>query len=314
MIFRDIKKAGVLGMNRRIGEYILALNPRSLFPLVDDKIKTFELAQKHDMPVPHNYLVIDRYGDLKHLKERLQGSDAFAIKPARGAMGNGVLIVHKIDWGNGSKGSIKFVTSSGEKDLQTIQYHISGILSGLYSLNGMSDRAIIQEKLRNLPLFEAISGNGIPDIRVIICKGFPVMAMIRLPTTSSRGRANLHQGAVGCGIRIGEGKVSHAVHRNRIITDHPDTAYPLKDLEVPFWDRVLEISAKCYDITGLGYLGIDIVLDPVKGPLLLEMNARPGLSIQIANLAGLVPRLEKVNAVSGKLSPEERIAFAKEAF
>lgn len=313
MIFKEIRKAGVLGMNRRVGEYILALNPRRLYPLVDDKIKTFELALKHNIPVPENYLVIDRYGDLKHLKERLNGCPSFAIKPARGAMGNGVLIVHEIHWAENLQNT-RFVTSGGDRDLQAIQYHISGILSGLYSLNNMSDRAIIQEKLRNLPLFQNICASGIPDIRVIICRGYPVMAMIRLPTSSSRGRANLHQGAVGCGVIIGSGKVSHAVHKNRIITEHPDTNFPLQGLKIPYWEEVLDIAARCYDITGLGYLGIDIVLDPEKGPLLLEINARPGLSIQIANLAGLVPRLEKVSQIKKEYGTSERIDFAKQAF
>jgi predicted ATP-grasp superfamily ATP-dependent carboligase len=45
---------------------------------------------------------------------------------------------------------------------------------------------------------------------------------------------------------------------------------------------------------GLGYLGVDIVLDPRRGPLLLEANARPGLAIQHANAAGLVPRLQEI--------------------
>lgn len=313
MIFKEIRKAGVLGMNRRIGEYILALNPRKLYPLVDDKTKTAELAAKHEIPTPETYFVIEKYGDLKRFKESLRGHESFAIKPARGAMGNGVLIVHGITWREDSDLPV-FHSSSGKRDLQSIQYHISGILSGLYSINGMSDRAIIQEKLRPLDFFYNICGKGIPDIRVIICRGFPVMAMIRLPTDSSRGRANLHQGAVGCGLSIRHGTVSHSVIRNRIIDKHPDTDIPLRGLQVPDWDRVLEISARCFEITGLGYLGIDIVLDPKKGPLLLEMNARPGLSIQIANLAGLVPRLEKVMKLTETMPIDQRVQFAKEAF
>ena len=54
---------------------------------------------------------------------------------------------------------------------------------------------------------------------------------------------------------------------------------------------MLEMAAKAYDVTGLGYLGADIVLDKTKGPLLLELNARPGLAIQVANRIGIRPLL-----------------------
>jgi D-alanine-D-alanine ligase-like ATP-grasp enzyme len=68
-------------------------------------------------------------------------------------------------------------------------------------------------------------------------------------------------------------------------------------------------------MTKLGYLGVDIVLDRDKGPLLLELNARPGLSIQIANGAGLVPRLEVIEAHYQTLATaHERVAFARERF
>jgi glutathione synthase/RimK-type ligase-like ATP-grasp enzyme len=65
----------------------------------------------------------------------------------------------------------------------------------------------------------------------------------------------------------------------------------------------------------LGYLGVDIVLTPDKGPILLELNARPGLGIQIANLAGLVPRLEKIRPQASKnLLARERVDFSMANF
>ena len=39
-----LSKIGVLGMNRRNVSYISRYNPRHLFPLVDDKLQTKELA------------------------------------------------------------------------------------------------------------------------------------------------------------------------------------------------------------------------------------------------------------------------------
>ncbi len=47
----------------------------------------------------------------------------------------------------------------------------------------------------------------------------------------------------------------------------------------------------------------------------LELNARPGLNIQIANRSGLLPRLQLVERVDNELrGVEERIAFAKTHF
>jgi hypothetical protein len=58
-----------------------------------------------------------------------------------------------------------------------------------------------------------------------------------------------------------------------------------------------------------------MVLDQNKGPLLLELNARPGLAIQIANGMGILPRLQHVERMTGKpMSVEERVAYAKKHF
>ena len=68
-------------------------------------------------------------------------------------------------------------------------------------------------------------------------------------------------------------------------------------------------------MTGLGYQGVDIVLDKDMGPLILELNARPGLNIQIANRAGLLLRLEAVERHRDSLgSISDRVAFARENF
>jgi glutathione synthase/RimK-type ligase-like ATP-grasp enzyme len=65
----------------------------------------------------------------------------------------------------------------------------------------------------------------------------------------------------------------------------------------------------------LGYLGADIVLTPDHGPILLELNARPGLGIQIANLDGLVPRLEKIRLGAPKnLMAKERVDYSMSNF
>lgn len=138
-------------------------------------------------------------------------------------------------------------------------------------------------------VFDGFSYEGVPDIRVIVFKGYPVMAMMRLSTTASDGKANLHQGAVGVGIDIATGKALRAVQFNRPIEHHPDTGRLLNELVVPHWELLLTLAASAWEMTGLGYLGTDMVLDKVQGPMVLELNARPGLAIQIANGCGLLP-------------------------
>jgi len=141
------------------------------------------------------------------------------------------------------------------------------------------------------------------------------MSMVRLPTSISDGKANLHQGAIGVGIDIAKGVTLSAVWKNTIITEHPDTGNSVTGIEIPFWDRMLNIASRCYEMTGLVYQGVDIVLDKEKGPMILEINARPGLSIQIANQSGLLPRLRTIEKHYHKLnSVEDRIHFAMHHF
>lgn len=86
-------------------------------------------------------------------------------------------------------------------------------------------------------------------------------------------------------------------------------------MEIPKWDTLLEIAARCYELIGLGYIGVDIVLDKDKGPLILELNARPGLSIQIANRSGLLPRLKLVEQHHTEMvNLDDRLEFSKHYF
>ena len=164
-------------------------------------------------------------------------------------------------------------------------------------------------------VFDGYSFEGVPDTRVIIFKGFPVMSMMRLSTASSDGKANLHQGAVGVGICLRTGRAVRGVQYNQPLRHHPDTNKDLFDLQVPHWLKLLNLAASCYEMSGLGYIGTDMVLDKKRGPMLLELNARPGLSIQIANAAGLLPRLRQIEKLGNvKMSVEERVAYAMEHF
>ncbi|MCX7678245.1 MAG: alpha-L-glutamate ligase-like protein [Spirochaetes bacterium] len=304
-MFRKLSQCGVLGMNARIGLFMLPYNKRSDYPKADDKIITFQHASLYRIPVPENYAIFDSFGSLKQLSKIVSNLKSFVIKPAKGAMGNGIIVI--VDRCNGS-----FIRADGKiEDINSLRYHISHILSGFYSIDGYPDRAIIQYKIQTHNALQHITYRGVPDVRVIVFKGFPTMAMLRLPTKKSGGRANLHQGGIGVGIDINTGKTANGVMGSTLVTIHPDTGRNLAGIAIPFWNKILHLAAVGYEISHLGFFGADIALDNEKGPLLLELNARPGLSIQLANMAGLRKRLKAFECENPNgLLPEERIQKA----
>jgi alpha-L-glutamate ligase-like protein len=301
----ELKRLGLLGMNARNINYISRYNDRSLFPLVDNKLKTKQLIKKHGLQAPELYGYIQYQGEIKNILEVLPKDKGFVIKPARGSGGKGILVI------NSREGDC-FIKPSGEKlTEQGLKRHVSNILSGLYSLGGKDDIALLERLITFDKVFEQFSFEGVPDIRVIVYRGYPVMAMMRLSTSASDGKANLHQGAVGVGIDIATGKAISAVQFNRPVEEHPDTEVRLSTLEIPQWSKILDLASAAYDMTNLGYLGVDIVLDEEKGAMLLELNARPGLAIQIANAQGLLKRLNWIDRVADKhQNREERTKFS----
>lgn len=300
---------GVMGINRRNADYILRYNPRRLYPLVDDKLITKRLAAEAGIPVPTLYQVVELYGQVKGLPARLEPYPEFVIKPTRGSQGKGIWVI-------AGQRNHRFRKVNGHLvDPDELRYHVTNILSGVYSLGGQPDQAMIEYRVQFDPLFNDISYLGAPDIRLIVFLGVPVMAMLRLPTGASDGKANLHQGAIGVGLDLDSGTTLFAIQYDQLIDDHPDTGHPLRGLQLPHWEQFLHLAARCYEFTGLGFLGVDFVLDGKKGPMLLEINARPGLSIQIANQEGLLKRINLVERYQDDLhTAEERCAFAQSNF
>jgi alpha-L-glutamate ligase-like protein len=139
--------------------------------------------------------------------------------------------------------------------------------------------------------------------------------MVRLPTRASDGKANLHQGAVGAGVDMSLGETLTGVLDNDIVDEHPDTGALVAGLLIPQWDFILQSAARGYDVTELGYLGVDMVIDRNLGPLILEMNARPGLNIQIANCEGLAARISSIDAIHDPgADATERARIARREF
>ena len=253
-------------------------------------MRMHDLCRQIGVETPEVYGVVRSYATLHRLGEFLGKRGDFVIKPNRGSAGRGVLVLLGRD-------GDRYVRHNGERlTLEQLRQHFSDLLSGMYSLGGRPDEAIVQQRIRLHPAFEAISYKGIPDVRVVLYRNEPAMAMLRLPTRASNGRANLHQGGIGTGVDLATGITHHAVQRNRLLDCHPDTGMPVVGMRVPFWEEVLDMSRRVAQAVGLGYIGVDIVVDAVHGPMLLEANARPGLAIQIANGRGLVPRLAAIDA------------------
>lgn len=296
---RALKAAGVLGLNERNANYIMALNPRRLYPRVDDKVLTKSLAIEAGMAVPELYTVATTQADVRQLPKLLADRQSFVIKPANGSGGDGIVVI------DGRRGDSYRQINGELMPESALLHHASNIVGGQFSLTGGPDEALVEYRVRFDSVFDKISYQGVPDIRIIVYRGYPAMAMVRLPTRQSGGKANLHQGAIGAGVDLSSGVTLAASSGNNRVSEHPDTLAPIAGNKVPHWDRILEIAALGYEVSGLGYLGVDLVIDATLGPLMLEMNARPGLNIQIANGQGLKPRFAVIDRLLAENASEQ---------
>ncbi|MBI5467598.1 MAG: hypothetical protein HY891_00570, partial [Deltaproteobacteria bacterium] len=269
----------VLGMNERNLRYIYVCNSRKDFPLADHKLLTKDALRRIGVPVPATYKVYSHFYELQDLEAGLAAFPDFVIKPAQGSGGGGIVVIARREGRN-------WISVSGKAySLHDLRRHISDIIFGVHSFD-LHDQAIIEERVVQNSWMSGLSPLGLADIRVILCRDEPVMSMTRIPTKASNGKANLHQGAIGVGIDIATGRTVHAIHGDRTITAHPDTGAPITGLSIPHWEKVLDVSRKIARAVPLKYLGVDIALTE-DGVVVLEINVRPGLQIQNANLRGL---------------------------
>lgn len=297
----------ILGMNARNFLYIRKYNSPDAKKIADDKLLMKSVLIQNGIKTPNLLSIFyDRDAIVKYdwagLPER-----GFVVKPSRGYAGSGILPVRK--WDN----SIATTANGQTYSIKQLESHILDIIEGAYSLKFLPDNAFIEERLHPHPFFKKLTNVGIPDIRVIVFNGIPVMAMMRLSTAESQGKANLHQGAIGFGIDIRTGITTHAILYDQAISVIPNTKIKTRGIKIPDWEEVLLIAAKAQKITGLGYSGIDIVFDGKEGPMVLEVNARPGLSIQNANKDSLRSRLERVENIVTPTA-ERGVEIAKNLF
>jgi alpha-L-glutamate ligase-like protein len=294
MLFRVLREAmrpsavrRVMGVNKRNRALVYAHNPRRHFPVADDKLRTKGMLQEAGVPVPNTLEVFSSLHEARSAAERLSSREEFVIKPSQGKTGNGIVVlVGRVEEG--------WLDSGGRLwRAWDVGRHVSNIVFGNYA-NGLSDRALIEERIIARPLLDADEFPGLPDVRVLTLGSRPVMAMLRLPTRRSEGKANLHQGAVGVGVDLETGVTVHAAIRGGGADRHPDSGTPLLGRRVSDWTAIVEVARRTARALPLGYLGIDIVCDVRRGPLVLEANARPGLEIQNANRMGLEGALARL--------------------
>jgi alpha-L-glutamate ligase-like protein len=296
----ELRAGGVLGINQRNLSFIQESNPRQLYPRVDDKTVTKGICHANQIPVPETYFVIRRYGDIRRFLEIIGDRNEFVVKPATGAAGRGIIVIAK-------RNGADFETPGGRVvSWSELSYHLSTILSGLYSLGGQMDKAIVEQRIIIHPALERIAVGGTPDVRIILYRSVPVMAMVRLPTVKSEGRANLHQGAAAAAVHLVSGRTFGGVWCNRTIDRHPDTGALVGGLEIPGWPDLLAAAMKLSDALEMGYIGVDFVIDAKIGPVVLEANARPGLAIQVAHRMGLLPRLQFIDSLPREALVGER--------
>jgi alpha-L-glutamate ligase-like protein len=289
----------VLGLNRRNHAYLFAWNPRDGYHVVDDKQATKRVLAAHGVPTPALLRVCEAQWQVAELGAWLAAREDFVLKPARGAGGSGIVVIV------GRKGERFHKPSGAELRQRDLEAHACDVIGGAFSPGSRSDLLLVEERVVPEPALGGLAYRGVPDVRVLVFRGVPVLGMLRLSTRRSDGRANLHLGGVGVGIDLAHGVTTAAVCHGRAVGTHPDLGLSLTGVPVPAWDDVLRLAVRAADAVGLGFVGVDVVLDARYGPLVLELNARPGLTIQVANRRGLRPVLE---ALAGTDPPRDLAA------
>ena len=302
-----MKLSNILGINARTQLYTYKWNTPRGKKIADSKIQTARVLKSEGVGHPKIFKKFRSIDGINSF-DWTTLPDRFALKPSRGLGGEGIIVVKRKFKDLGWVTTQKTVVTPEDLKLHTLD-----ILEGAYSMGNVPDVAFVQEYVGRHKAFRRYAFRGTPDIRIIVFNKVPVLAMLRLPTRQSGGRANLHQGALGVGVDIATGITTKAIWHNEPVIFKPETKIKLRDVKIPNWTKILETAVKAQIASSLGYLGVDIVLHPEKGPMVLELNAQPGLSIQLANMIPLRRRLEKVEDLEVR-DFEHGVAIAKALF
>ncbi len=306
LMYKNRKK--ILGMNERNLKYIRKNNLNKALEIADNKIYTKRVLEENKIPTPALIDHIENYNEARSFDwDSLPNS--FVMKPVHGLEGSGIEIFYNRDkngnWirGDGSKVSIE--------DLKLLALDI---IEGKYSLYNQKDSILFEERVKMHKAFKYFAYKGAPDVRIIVYNNIPLMSYVRLPTKESRGKGNLAQGAIGAAIDLVSGTTTSAIiGKSEQIERVPGTNLSLRGLKIPYWNQLLRTAIEAQKATNLGFAAIDFLIDREKGPVIIEMNARPGLSIQIANQDGLRWRLKKAAGIK-VTSTNKGIRVAKDMF
>ncbi len=305
-MFPFFSNHGVLGLNARSLLYIKPFNPKKATAFADSKLRSKAYLAARGIPVAKLYGRIDTRDqllqfDFSHLPNEC------VLKPNYGFGGEGIIILR----GRDKQG--RFLRN-GKMPMtdQELREHIEDILDGKFSLKGRIDTAFFEQILHSHPCFAKFRPAGLPDLRIIVFNLVPVMAMARIPTANSDGKANIHLGGLGIGIDIAKGTTTYAAQYHGMVEELPHGGSPAGH-QIPYWDEILLICSQIQQITNIGYLAVDIALDELMGPVLLEVNARAGLMVQVANLAPLRARLKRVTGLKVD-SPEKGVRLGQDLF
>ena len=297
---------GVLGLNARNLLYIKPFNPRKAVALADDKLRTKAYLGSRGVPVAKIFARIETRRQLRSF-DFSSLPDQCVLKPNAGFGGEGIVVL------NGRAKNGEFLDHKRRRiSHDDMVASIEDILDGRFSISGLPDIAFFEKLLVPHECFTPFRPLGLPDLRIVVFNLVPVMAMLRVPTAESGGKANVHQGGLGIGIDLAKGVTTHATQYNRLVQTLPHGG-PTAGHAIPRWEELLLIASRIQQMTNIGYLAVDLTIDREQGPILLEVNARAGLMVQVANLAPLRARLTRVQGLRVG-SPEKGVLLAQELF
>jgi alpha-L-glutamate ligase-like protein len=308
--YKKLSKS-VLGINARN----LLYTDRKSISISNSKIRVKEILKENLIPTPETISIIKSFEEINSF-DFSSLPNSFVIKPNKGLGGEGIIILYGRKKKRNLEDEDAWISANKQIiNLSELKIHMVNILNGYYSINKKNDKVILEERIKNPDFFKQSLhiSEGLPDIRVIIYKNFPIMAELRIPTIESKGKANLHSGGIGVGIDIANGTTTNAIMKDEYIENHPDTEEKLTGIKIPYWDKILEMAIKSSIAIKASFTGVDISIDKEKGPLVMEVNARPGLSIQIANKDGLKERLESISKLKVN-NIKSNINIAKQIF
>lgn len=204
----------ILSMNART-LMVNKENPPEAIRFVDNKQKTKDALEEAGVPVPPTIELVQDRRDLAELDwDGLP--DTWVLKPNMGRQGAGILVAAGRD-GDGWR------TASGRQlTRKDLTHHMRGALDGEFSPQEITkDWVLFEKQIVPHPALSELVPQGLPDVRLICYGSRPLLAMVRLPTNASDGKANLHQGALGAAVDLESGRVTRVLFKGRRSSSTP---------------------------------------------------------------------------------------------